>query len=86
MEIVLCRNIEVISHILHMTELRKIYLGRIIFWGCALVACLCSAGKVWTYRAHDTYAEDMKVIAGYLGNAEYGQVPLFVIFKTQHYE
>lgn len=74
MAIVLCRNIEVIPHILHMTELKKIHLGRTIFGGCTLVVCLCSAGKVWTYRAPDTYAEDMKAIAGYLENAEYGHV------------
>lgn len=72
MTIVLCRNISSIPDILHLEILKRITNKRTLLCICLTAMCLCSVGKVWTYRAPDNYEEDMKAIAGYLENAEYG--------------
>ena len=72
MVIVLCRNIDKIPDIMHIETLKEISGKRFLLCVCTVVMCICSMSKVWSYRAPDNYEEDLKAIAAYLEDAEYG--------------
>lgn len=72
MTIVLCRNMDKIPDIIHIEALKRIDGKRFLLCVCTIAMCICSMGKVWTYRAPDNYEEDLKAIAAYLEDAEYG--------------
>ncbi|HAU87239.1 MAG TPA: hypothetical protein DCW90_17660, partial [Lachnospiraceae bacterium] len=72
MAIVLCRNMNVLMDVLHVEILKQVGGKRFLFCICTMAVCVCGAGKVWTYRAPNTYEDDLKAIAGYLENGDYG--------------
>ena len=72
MTILLCRNIEVFPEIIRIKWLKEIKYKKMIFCAYIFVLCICSMGKVWTYRVPNGYEPELKAIAEYIESTDYG--------------
>lgn len=72
MTILICRNIEVFPQIVGIEMLGKIKYKKVLLCAYVSVLCFCCMGKVWTYKAPNGYDSELKAIAKYIENTEYG--------------
>lgn len=72
MTILLCRNIEAFPKIIGIKWLKEIKYKKELLFIYTFVLCVCSTGKVWTYRVPNGYEPELKAIAEYIENTDYG--------------